>query len=387
MIFLDKKRCAGCTACRAICPHGAIEMKADAEGFQYPDVSSSRCVKCGLCRKACPILNGIVRKEPHSVYAAKAKDDAVRASCSSGGIFPLLAEYVLQTGGIVYGAAFSGEDWHVEHIAVEDIGQLVRLKESKYVQSEVNDLFRSVAATLKIGRRVLFSGTPCQIAGLRLYLEASRIGKPDSLLLVEVICHGVPSPLAWRKYLEKRTDGRLRTIRRISSRRKNCGWKRFSMSLGFANGMEYLKPFPQDAFMRGFLAELYSRPSCHDCPCRDQHSCADLILGDFWGIEKTLPDFDDDKGTSAVIVMTDVGCKALSVIEGRCELRDAKIDDVGNGNRALRENPIPHRNRNRFFRLVGAGDFDDLVSGLLKPSLCSGLRSKIGVVMRRIGIK
>lgn len=369
-------------------------MQADAEGFLYPHIVVSKCVICGMCQKACPSINPAEARCPRSVYAAMAKDDALRLASSSGGVFSLLAGEILTKGGVVFGAAFDYNDWHVYHKPVETEVELAELRGSKYVQSDIGDCYRQVKAFLNAGRPVLFTGTPCQIAALNKFLSVQKGTPLDNLLRVDVVCHAVPSPIAWRKYLEKRashiyTDrvGGLRDIRRISSRRKNCGWKRYSLSLGFANGKEYLSVFRDDSFMRGFLAELYNRPSCHNCPCKALKSGSDITIADYWGVAAKLPDMDDDKGTSLVLVNTEKGASSFSAISGALNWKYSVFDDAVKGNAAMVRPTIPHRNRSRFFRKLTKSDFDALVNCMLRPPLKKRIRTHIGRVLRKLGLR
>lgn len=368
-------------------------MRADAEGFLYPHIDASKCVNCGICQKVCPSINPAEARRPRSVYAAMANDDALRLASSSGGVFSLLASDILSKGGVVFGAAFDHNDWLVYHKAVETEADIAELRGSKYVQSDVGDSYRQVKAYLNAGRQVLFSGTPCQIAALNKFLAMYKSLPLENLLLVDVVCHAVPSPLAWRKYLEKRassiyTDGvgGLRDIRRISSRRKDCGWKRYSLSLGFANDKEYLSVFSDDPFMRGFLAELYNRPSCHNCPCRDLRSGSDITIADFWGVGTHLPDMDDDKGTSLVLINTEKGAQSFSAISSDLNSKVADFDNAVKGNPAIVRPTNPHRNRSGFFRWVLKSDFDSLVNRMLQPPLITRIRAFVGINLRRLGL-
>ena len=367
-------------------------MQADAEGFLYPHIDASLCINCGMCQKACPSINPAEDRLPRSVYAAMAKDDALRFASSSGGVFSLLASDILTKGGVVFGVAFDHNDWHVYHKSAETEADLAELRGSKYVQSDVGDCYRQVKACLNAGRPVLFTGTPCQIAALNKVLALWK-GEPlDNLLLVDVVCHAVPSPLAWKKYLEKRVssaynlwEGGLRAIRRIVSRRKDCGWKRFSMSLGFANDMEYRALFCDDPFMRGFLAELYNRPSCHNCPSKNLRSGSDITIADYWGVASKLPEMDDDKGTSLVLVNTEKGKKAFAALAEKIVFKASDFDHAVKGNPAIVRPTMPHRNRSLFFRCVMNSDFDSLVNRMLQPPLKTRIRAFVGRVLRRFG--
>ncbi len=387
----SKHLCTGCSACYAICPRNAISMHADSEGFIYPDLNANLCVKCGLCRTVCPALNQASGRTPLIVYAAVAKDDAIREKSSSGGVFSLLANKVLHGGGVVFGAAFNHNDWHVYHRGIDNAEDLDELRGSKYVQSEIRDTYRQVKSILISGREVLFSGTPCQVAGLRRYLSVGNI--PDEkLLLVDVVCHAVPSPLVWRKYLEKRVSsigigrvGELGKIRTVSFRRKNLGWKRFSVSLGFANAMEYLKVFSDDSFMRGCLAELYNRKSCHNCPSKSLKSGSDLTIADYWGIEEKFPQLDDDKGASLVLANTEKGLLLLSAIQDLVILHKSDYEHSRKTNPAIFCSTMPHRSRDKFFEKLHYVDFDRLVNDMLCPSLMQRLRNLIKRVIRFLG--
>ena len=379
--------CTGCSACYAACAKGAISMTPDSEGFLRPVIDSAKCVNCGLCVEASPVLVRPAPRKPLSVFAAKANDDELRMRSSSGGVFSILARSVIAEGGIVFGAGFDHNDWRVIHKSAENEEELEDLRGSKYVQSDMGETFKRVRAELTKNRKVLFSGTPCQVAGLKLFLGKEY----DNLLLVEVICHATPSPLAWRKFLEKRlavayTDraGGFRDIMRISSRRKNCGWKRFSLSLRFANDNEYLKDLTEDTFLRGFLSELYNRPSCHACKSRELRSGADLTIADYWRVHEKFPQMDDDKGTSLILVNTDKGEKYWSDISAALTVVSSDYDDAVRINPALVKSPVPHRNRARFFNVAcKAKDFDVIAVKLLMLPVMNRIKARIKRILKR----
>lgn len=376
MKLAPHNQCSGCAACYAVCPRKAISMVSGEEGFAYPRVAEEICVHCGLCERACPSLRRGDARKPLLVYAAKAKDRILRMESSSGGIFSLLSRQIIADGGIVYGAAVRDSDLSVCHCSAENEEELSWLRGSKYVQSDVGDAYDNVKSHLDAGRRVLFSGTPCQIAALRNFLLKDY----SNLICVEVICHAVPSPLAWRKFLEKRAaasakerDGSRPEVlidRRISFRRKNCGWKRYSLSLRLTNDKEYLLDLYTDTFLRGFLSELYNRPSCHVCSVRELRSGADLTLGDYWNVHQHFPEMDDDIGTSVVLVNSDKGAALLGRIAPSCEMIASDYADVCRTNPAVYRSADPHPKRALFFRHIRNGmDFDLLVVKLLKRPL------------------
>lgn len=385
MTLAYKKHCTGCSACADACPKGALAMISDHEGFLYPRVDTRRCVDCGFCARACPILNRPTARQPLAVYAAKAKDTELRMESSSGGIFSLLAQQILAKGGKVYGASFDKTDWSIAHIGVENEEGLAELRGSKYLQSRMKGIHQSVKKDLEADRWVLFSGTPCQIAALRQYLGWDW----DKLILVDVICHAAPSPLAWRKYLEERLAkiGPGAIIKRIAFRHKNCGWKRYSLSLRFANDKEYRSVFTEDSFMRAFLAELCNRPSCHDCQFRELRSGSDLTIGDFWGVEKVHPEIDDDRGTSLVLINTAKGSALFEQINSRIDRLAVTFKEAIDGNSALVKSRCPHRNRDRFFESLRENDFDCAVTRMLMEPFTLRVRKLMGKVLRKINLR
>ena len=344
-----------------------------------------------MCGRACPAVKPFLPREPLGVYAAMAKQESLRLDSSSGGVFSLLAHEVLSCGGVVFGAAFDPSDWHVCHRMVEREDGLSELRGSKYVQSDVGDCYRQAKTALKEGRSVLFSGTPCQCTGLRNVLDAEQGLALGKLLVVDVVCHAVPSPLAWRKYLEKRIASALgeraclKDIKRISFRRKDCGWKRYAMSLESSAGNAYFAVSPEDSFMRGFLAELYSRPSCHNCPCRRLASGSDITLADYWGVGASFPEMDDDKGTSLVLVNTETGAEFFSkvadkVVSVRSDMKHAVV-----ANPSILRTMAPHKNRDRFFCCID-DDFDCLVKRMLRQPLRQNVRAFVGGWLRKVGL-
>lgn len=326
--IVDKTACCGCSACVQKCPKQCISLKEDTEGFLYPEVDKPMCIDCGLCEKVCPVLHQGEPRRPIKVYAAKNKNEEIRRKSSSGGIFTLLAEQTINEKGVVFGVRFD-KNWEVRHDYTETIEGLAAFRGSKYVQSRMEDNYKKVETFLKQGRMVLFSGTPCQVAGLKRFLRKEY----ENLLAVDFICHGVPSPGIWRQYL-KETVARMcdknsvstdpiskdnARVESISFRDKSSGWKKFSFSLtlsatsrsGVKNTVSQCEIFPRNTFMKGFLADLYLRPSCHICPAKSGKSGADITLGDYWGIQNLMPKLDDNQGISALVVNTPKGLQVL----------------------------------------------------------------------------
>ena len=359
----DKSHCCGCTACIAICPKQCITMKEDdKEGFFYPVVDSLACINCGLCQKVCPMMHQDDIREPLNVYAAKNKDEKIRLASSSGGIFTLLAERVINEGGVVFGARFN-TDWEVIHDYTETKEGLAAFRRSKYVQSYMGDCYQKVKSFLQQDRKVMFTGTPCQIAGLKNYLRKDY----DNLLTLDVVCHGVPSPKVWRMYLNEITcKGGKNTvlphpidkkaeINSIDFRSKSIGWKKFSFALtlskatanGEKNSVLLSSIFTEDPYINMFISNLSLQPSCYNCPSKAGKSGSDITIADFWGIEKVLPEFDDDKGISLILSYTGKGIYWLKDLN--CEYIKVDYQNAQKNNPYISNSATKPINRNFFF--------------------------------------
>lgn len=317
--IVDKTKCCGCTACYASCPYDAIRMVEDGLGFKYPQVDMDKCVGCGICDRVCPYKAApYPDAAPIKVYAARNRDESVRRSSSSGAVFPVAAENIFKKDGLVYGAAFADDEASkVVHICASSSEEVKRIYGSKYTQSDMGDCLREIRSQLKQGHTVLFSGTPCQVAGL-----TSSIGKnKEKLYTMACACHGVPSPKVWSMY-SKELKGNAKGI---SFRDKSTGWKEYKIRIG-----EYSSPAFKDPYMRAMLKGLTLRPSCLDCIFKAKSCGSDLLAGDWWGIGKLAPEMDDGKGTSAVLVNSQ---KGFELIESESlELKEMPaLDDAGNG--------------------------------------------------------
>ncbi len=335
-----KKDCVGCDACVQICPKQCITMVEDDQGFSYPSVDLKQCIDCGLCEKVCPVINQSSEEKPINVYAAINNNNFVLSQSSSGGVFYALAKAVIDDGGVVFGARFD-KNWMVIHDYTEVTEGIGDFQTSKYVQSKVGESYKKAKEFLNCGRRVLFSGTPCQIAGLGRYLKKDY---GSQLLKVDFVCHGVPSPGIWRTYIDSVTrliaaknntafqyelSGGKPAITRINFRDKRLGWKKFGFSVQaeVCNGDKkpyfqstfnkseekevLFEPYYDNIYMLGFLRDLYLRPACYSCPAKCGKSHSDLTLADFWGIENTYPELYTDKGVSLVLVNTVWGANNL----------------------------------------------------------------------------
>lgn len=332
MIQLQSKQdCCGCAACVQRCPKQCITMIEDEEGFLYPHVDTASCIDCGLCEKVCPVIHRDEPREPLEVFAAKNPNEEIRRRSSSGGMFTLLAEQTISNGGVVFGARFN-DKWEVEHAYSETIEEIATFRGSKYVQSHIGNTFRQAEQFLKSGREVLFSGTPCQIAGLRRFLRKDY----PNLLTIDCICHSIPSPGIWRKYLTEtlKSNGKeLQDISTITFRDKIKGWKDYHFTISLRNGKPITRPAANDSYIRGFLHDLYTRPSCAACPAKRLSSGSDITLGDYWGIDTLIPGLDDDRGVSAITINTQHGLKIFHTTHA--ELHSTTYSELISRNPAL----------------------------------------------------
>lgn len=356
--------CTGCHACAAICPKNCIDMKDTGEGFLFPVIHMEICIQCNRCKEACPVLRMPDKSQHTQAFAIKNKDDAEREQSTSGGVFPLLAREILDVGGIIYGAAYDN-DFSVRHIAVEDSKNLPFLQGTKYVQCIVGRVFSEVKDQLKAGRQVLFSGTPCQCAGLRAFLGKEY----ENLMLVDLICHGVPSPKVWQTYIDYRAgkeNGGKRPVK-INMRSKASGWSRYSTEFDYGNGKITRSQNSQDPFIRAFVGNICLRSSCSECLAKGTERCTDLTLGDYWGIWSQHPEFNDEKGASIVFVHSAKGMVALNRMKGQTEWLEISTEDAYRENVSMVSSSKSHEKRKEFLDKVTSDNFGDVVREYFSP--------------------
>lgn len=369
-VLKNKKDCSGCGACFNVCPTKSIKMVEDETGFLYPAIDKKKCTDCGLCKKVCPsIISGEKSEYLKDCYVAYAEDE-IRKISSSGGLFSILAEYILDDGGVVFGAAFDGK-WNVKHTVVDCKEKLQLLRGSKYVQSDTGDTFKKVKEYLDKDKLVLYSGTACQIAGLKGFLQKDF----PNLYTIDVLCHGTPSPKVWRLYLDKLNAEKVTDI---SFRDKSEGWKDYFFAAKYQDGSSVKRKFSEDIFMKMFLDNISLRPSCYSCKYKRLERESDLSLGDSWGIEGHMPEMDDDKGTSVVLVHSDKGEKLFNNIEGRIVCKKVNVD-VALPQHADSRKPVKkHINYRKYMaKLKIANEFEQL-SKYMELSIWDRVRRKIG---------
>lgn len=311
-------------------------MRADNEGFFYPKVCTVNCTNCDLCEKVCPVINKNESRVPVNTVAAINTDENVRMKSSSGGIFSLLAKIVIEQDGVVFGVRFDNE-WNVIHDYIDKEEDLDHFCGSKYVQSHIGNAFSQVRSYLQAGRMVLFSGTPCQVAGLYKYLRKDY----GNLVTVDFVCHGVPSQKVWQSYLNyelkmkqgQTGEGEFKSFKKISFRNKTNGWKKYNIELIFSDSQRYMQYFAENPYMIGFINNLYLRPSCYHCAFRSFRSHSNFTLADFWGVENIHPEIDDDKGVS-VLFVNDNNAYVEKLLN-RISYKKVSFDDVVLGNRSI----------------------------------------------------
>lgn len=358
-----KSDCCGCTACQQICPAHCISMVPDEEGFLYPETDNTLCIQCGKCETVCPIQNPPVPNGKTQTYVGYANHPQIRRQSSSGGIFSLAADYVLKHNGVVFGAAFD-DTFAVRHICVESEGELHKLRGSKYVQSSLDDTYAQVKRCLRDSRWVLFTGTACQIAGLKRYLGKAY----EQLLTIDILCHGVPSPRIWKRYLEDQERKHHAKTTSVQFRDKRLGWKIFSMRILFENGREYAVPFSKDPFMEMFLSNIDLRPSCHDCRFKAFPRVSDITIGDCWGIERQMPEMDDDLGTSILLVHSAKGERLFRAIRESLTVKNAELDSVLPAGADSRKSVEMHPNREKFWAGVDRGEGIDCLQKYVRKN-------------------
>ena len=296
-IYKDKNKCYGCGACKNICPKKAITLKLNNNGFYYPTIDKEKCIRCGLCKKVCPIEGKAEVKNNQEFYALKNKDNHVRENSSSGGFFSVISKYIIDNGGYVFGVIFD-EDFKAIHYGTNNIYEIEKFRGSKYVQSETLNTYNEVKDLLKKGKLVLYTGTPCQIAGLKKFLSNKEY---ENLITIDNICHGVPSPKIFeqhKQYLENKFSSKITGIN-FRYKTKN---RTQNIKVKFQNGREYFKTNADDKYYQLFQSDFILRNSCYTCEFASINRVADITIGDFWDFNNFLGDFDDRKGVSLVIL-------------------------------------------------------------------------------------
>lgn len=385
MIEINKKQnCCGCTACVAICPKDCIEMKEDKEGFLYPVIYKNKCINCGACERVCPILN-VRREEPFEqvAYIVQNKDKKVLRESTAGGAFTAIAKYVLQCGGVVFGVEL-GQDLVARHVYIECESELSRFRNSKYVQSSVGGgTLRSVKFFLEQGKVVCFSGTPCQIAGLKSYLRKDY----ENLIAVDVVCRAVPSPLIFRKYVEYQENRMQETITSVRFRDKYYGYKYSTMNVitnrnqgNYHNGVE------SDPWLRAFFSNICDRPSCHQCEFRSRYHASDFTIWDCFHVGRFSKELDNDEGATRMLVHSYKGREIFESISQELKYIKISPDSAMKGVRESGQSPKPHELREAFFKDAVELNGQDLFNKYFPDTFEVKMKHFIRIICYRLGI-
>ncbi|MCI9596429.1 MAG: 4Fe-4S binding protein [Firmicutes bacterium] len=358
-VMMETKACTGCSACLNVCPTQALTMESDQEGFWYSVIDEGQCIGCGACEDVCPVIHALRSEEnimaetaPTAggnplIYAAWSLDQEIRYHSTSGGIFSELALSVLAKGGYVCGAIYDHQHM-VKHAIIDHAQDLAKLRQSKYVQSDMNSIYKEIGNLLKQGEELLFCGSPCQCAGVFHYCEKSGIDAKN-LYLVDFICRGSNSPKVYRKFLDELEAEQQSKVKKVWFKNKIYGWNRFSTKVEFENGEAYLEDRYHDAYIRGYIEEnLFIRPSCAACYFKGFQRHSDLTLADFWGIQLKDDSQDIDGGTSMAIIHTEKGQTLWASVSSRIFSEAKTLEEAAMGNACLYNSALPGIHREQF---------------------------------------
>ncbi len=363
--------CTGCGACACGCPKGAIHMLPDREGFRHPTVTDA-CIQCGLCSYICPVLKQREKRSDPAVFAAWNPDRSARQSSTAGGVFTLLADYILESGGVVFGAALD-EELQVRHIAVTSSSELPSLLGSKPIQSDIGDSYCRVRRYLEQGRRVLFTGTPCQVDGLYRFLGEY----PENLLTADVLCRGVSSPGVWERLVHSIAYVKRKKPVSVLFYSKLSGTKDRRFRVLFEDGSQFDAPYDKSELGRGHRRGLFLRSSCHSCPYISTDRPGDLSLGQFKGLPKDYFPEEQKAGISLLLVNTARGAQAVDVLPLKKERRT--LSEAVAGNPALSD-PVPAPvERNAFFNAFAQQPFQQVRNRFLAPFAYQEKRKRTGL--------
>lgn len=382
-VFDKKEDCCGCTACKCICPTQAITMKLDKDGFLYPEINLELCKSCGLCKTVCPIQNQFIfpdRLHEPQVFAVKHRKEQIRMNSASGGAYTAISDFILKSYGVVYGAEFD-EDFRVQHNRATNAEERDRFKGSKYIQSDLRGTFKQIEEDLIQDINVLFTGTGCQVAGLRKFLEEKHV-KTDKLTTNDIICHGVPSPLLWHDYLN--FIQKKNKLKSYTFRYKQKGWHGYNVKAEFMNGKIKINSLDIKVFVNLFSSDLSLRPSCYDCRFANLQRPSDITIGDFWGIEEMMPELDDNKGVSLVLINSSKGKEIFQQIRNELNIWESNIQDCLQPN--LQCPTKKPEKREQFWQDYYKYGFDYIAKKYAGYSFIDGVKRLIKIFLKKTGL-
>lgn len=396
MFYLDSKindMCCGCEACKMICPTQCISMYEDEEGFKYPEKNEKLCINCGLCEKVCPFvekekIDHIVNGDLPKAYLAINMDREILFNSASGGVFSAVAKAYCKGDFVIFGVQFD-DITNAIHTYTNSLDESKKYMKSKYIQSDINNTYKEAERFLKSGSKVLFTGTPCQIAGLRLFLGKDY----ENLFCLDLVCHGVPNQIIFNKYIKYIENKYNKKVIDFTFRHKTIDkrGKRNSRNIKIKFGDEdIIMSSNEDEYLKGFHSGLFYRPSCYNCKYANSNRVSDITMADFWGVEKIFKEEDVHKGVSVILVNTKRGQTILKELGKRMDLREVDLNYVINSNGQLKHPPKKHINRRQFFELVNEVEFNIAIDAcMIKVSLIRGIASrlfpeKIKILIRKI---
>lgn len=376
-----RSECCGCGTCVQICPKKCITFVPDSEGFLYPSVDIDSCIHCGNCYSSCPIKQSpIPGSGIQDTFVAYSKNPVTRDNSSSGGIFSELALQILSENGIVFGAAL-GDRMYVSHTAVTDETEIEALRGSKYVQSDTSDCFKQTKVLLESGKKVLYSGTPCQIAGLKQFLKKDY----DGLYTVDIICHGVASPKVWDTYVHDCEQKNGSSVERVNFRNKESGWNKYSLCLNFENGQRTINSLDRDTYLQLFLKNMSLRPSCYDCAFKGRERVSDITIGDAWGIEHFCEEWKDDKGVTLVLIHSEKGKELFEMINNSVQRLPLPQNNCAlDYNTSMDHSAKIPKERADFFSGLNSSDasLDKLLKKYSKEPLVLSVKKKVKALLK-----
>lgn len=377
----NKKDCCGCSACAQACAKGCIMMVEDEEGFLYPNIDKDSCVECGLCEKVCPVLNvKPEEKKEQKAFVVQNRDLEVLRQSTSGGAFTAIAQWILSEGGIVCGAAYDG-DLTVKHVFVENVESLKKFRNSKYVQSQIGDTFKKTKEYLQSGKKVLYSGTPCQLEGLLTYLR-----KPyENLWTVDVVCHACPSPLMFRKYKEwQKAKGD--DIENIAFRDKHYGYKYSTMSVFRKTSKNYHEGIDTDPYLRAFFQHISVRPSCFACAFKKQYRLTDFTIWDCFDVDRFCKEMDNDRGVTKIMCHTKRAQMAMPNLEKYLKVCEITPEDAVEGEKEIFQSASTCDKRDEFFHDLNTMPVEECFNKYFPLSIRHRLEKQIRLWTNRLGI-
>lgn len=370
-----KSKCTGCTVCVNVCPKHAITMREGNDGFLYPFIDEKKCINCGLCKRKCPVLTTDKNNALNKCYVAYANSEEVKKHSSSGGIFPLIADYILDNNGIVIGAAYDKEN-KLKHMAVKKKEDIQKLYGSKYLQSNLDNIFEYIKDNIK-DNKILFVGTPCQVAGLKKFIKDEN----NHLICIDFICHGVPSAKLFSKYINELEEYNHDKLINYNFRDKSTGWDNYSNTATFKKS-KVSELQKDNHYMKLFLSDVALRESCYNCNFKLGNKYSDITLGDFWGVKDLYPEMYNKNGVSAIILNTKIGEEVFENIKNKITLKECEIEEITRSNPSLKISCNYNSKREEFFQDIDNMNVKELTKKYAKQK--ESIIKKILTKLKRI---